>query len=651
MNEVLAEPGEGAARRAEPGHASPRRAEPGLLHNRAFVLLWAAYGVSAMGDHISEMALLKTLGAASKSNLIQLQAMITFMFMFPFFILGPFNGVLADRLPRRGIMIFADLVRVGIMLSFAFLIALFSPLGTLGTFVPLMIVGIFAAVFSPARAALLPTLVRENQLVRANAMSSGLGVIATMIAVMIGGYLADHYHPQVSFRVDAATFVVSAVLLWFLRPPAGAVSRHRADMGLAALTQAVRYVRQHRRVRQLILVAVVVWSCGALVRSTIPTIVRDIYLPAGYAGLFQEMSGFQARLGGGMLLGALILTALGGACRSEIAITWSLAGIALAIGTLAFSVFAPIRGDLAYHVGGLAIIFSGVFATGVMASYNALLQRIVPNRLRGRLFGLTDLATMAGLLLATGLLGIPRWENIDLWVGWILVAVTLAVGAAAAGSLVIRLRSSAFGPGLAFWWNLNEFYCKWWFRLKREGICTVPADGPVILVANHTCAVDPLLLIASTPHRKLGFLIAEEYTRLPIGGRLTAMVGCVPIKRDGQDVAGTKVALRHLKAGKPLGIYPEARIPAPGEKIEPIEGAAMLALRTNAVGVPAHISGTRYTSSVVAAFFRRHYARVRFGKPIDLSKYRGARPDKEAVGQVARLLMQEIHALGENRGK
>jgi len=633
---------------SEPNSTTRRRNESGLLHNRAFVLLWAAYGVSAMGDHISEMALLKGLGAASTHNLIQLQAMITFMFMFPFFVLGPFNGILADRLPRRGIMIFADLIRAAIMLIFASLIALFSPLGILGAFVPLMIVGIFAALFSPARAALLPTLVREDQLIRANAMSSGLGVIATMIAVMIGGHLADHYHPQVSFRVDAVTFVLSAVLLWFIRPSAQLGGTHHADVGKGALIQAVRYVRQHRRVMQLLLVAVVVWSCGALVRSTIPTIVRDIYLPAGYKGLFQEMSGFQARLGGGMLLGAIILTTLGDALRSEIAITWSLAGIALAIGTLAFSVFAPISQDLAYHVGGFAIILSGVFATGVMASYNALLQRIVPNRLRGRLFGLTDLATMTGLLLATGLVGIPHWENIDRWVGWILIIVTIGVTATAISSLVIRLRSGTFQARIAFWWNLNEFYCKWWFRLKRETVCTVPAEGPVIVVANHTCAVDPLLLIASTPHRKLGFLIAEEYSRLPLFGRLTTMVECVPVKRDGHDVAGTKIALRHLKAGKPLGIFPEGRIPEPDESVEPKEGAAMLALRTDAVVIPAHISGTRYNPGVAASFFYRHHARVRFGKPIDLSKYRQAKHDKETVGQVATLLMQEIRALGEN---
>jgi len=472
-------------------------------------------------------------------------------------------------------------------------------------------------------------------------MTGGLGVIATMLAVLIGGYLARGYAPSVSFHVDAGTFVASAVLLSFIRVPAAELKRHRPGAGWSALKEALNYVREHRRVAQLIFVAVVVWSCGALVRSTIPTIVRDIFDRPDYL----EMSGFQARLGFGMLLGALILTLFGDALRSEIAITWSLAGIGLAIGILALSVFAPVSPTVAYHVGGLAIILSGVFATGVMASYQALLQRIVPNRLRGRLFGLTDLATMAGLLLATGLLGIPQWPNVDRWVGWILLAVTLAVLATAAGSLLIRL-GTAPGPfRVTFWWHVNEFYCKWWFRLRRVGPCTVPARGPVIVVCRHTCSIDPLLLIASTGHRTLGFLIAREYYDLPLAGRLIKMIECVPVNRDGHDAAGTKAALRHLKAGKPLGVFIEGRIAQPGHQLEPKEGAAMLALRTGATVVPAGIAGTRYDPSLARPFFRRHRARVRFGKPLDLGPFLRARPTRETYRQVTALMVEAIDAL------
>ncbi|MBN1489368.1 MAG: MFS transporter, partial [Phycisphaerae bacterium] len=166
-----------AGHRSEPLPVSVSgRAPESVFHNRNFMLLWCAYGVSALGDHLSEMALLKTQDALNAGNLTQLLAKITFVFMLPFFVLGPVTGLLADRLPRRGLMIAADLIRAAIMFCFAWLVATSEAWGPWGPYLPLGLVGVFAAVFSPARAALLPTLIRPRQLIEANATMSGLGV-------------------------------------------------------------------------------------------------------------------------------------------------------------------------------------------------------------------------------------------------------------------------------------------------------------------------------------------------------------------------------------------------------------------------------------------------------------------------------------------
>ena len=160
-------------------------------------------------------------------------------------------------------MITADMVRCVVMLSFAALMAWTSPWGSWGPFLPLLLVGAFAGLFSPARSALLPTLIRPEQLVRANGMISGLGVIATMMALLIGGYLIDTYKkPEYVFRLDAATFVGSAVLLWMLQ----AQRRHRLPShptGFAhAATELVggyRYAMCHRRVLELLAIGSLVW--------------------------------------------------------------------------------------------------------------------------------------------------------------------------------------------------------------------------------------------------------------------------------------------------------------------------------------------------------------------------------------------------------
>ncbi|MCH7632436.1 MAG: hypothetical protein IIB59_04405, partial [Planctomycetes bacterium] len=89
---------------------SPRRRSPatGLLGNTNFVLLLCAYAVSAMGDHLSEMALLKTRNALDTAvDVTPLTAQMTFMFFLPFFVLAPIAGGLADRWSRRGLMVAA----------------------------------------------------------------------------------------------------------------------------------------------------------------------------------------------------------------------------------------------------------------------------------------------------------------------------------------------------------------------------------------------------------------------------------------------------------------------------------------------------------------------------------------------------------------
>jgi 1-acyl-sn-glycerol-3-phosphate acyltransferase len=228
---------------------------------------------------------------------------------------------------------------------------------------------------------------------------------------------------------------------------------------------------------------------------------------------------------------------------------------------------------------------------------------------------------------------------------FVVLATAATLLVVAVGWFTIRLFRSPFPVKVAFWWLVNELYCRWWFRLKHDEFCPIPAEGPVVVVANHTCAIDPLLLIASIPHRKLGFLIAEEYSNVPVFGFLTRMMECIPVKRDGEDIAGTKAALRHLKGGKPLGIFIEGRIAKPGEKIEPKDGAAMLALRTGAVVVPAYISGTTYDDGVAVSFLHRHHAHVRFGPPLNLGEFRHGRIEKEDLGLATTAMMQAILAL------
>jgi 1-acyl-sn-glycerol-3-phosphate acyltransferase len=618
-------------------------APTGLSGNRNFVLLWSAYGISALGDHLSEMALLKTQGALSAEvDVTPLTARITFIFFVPF-LLAPGMGALADRLSRRGLMVSADLVRGAVMFMMAAMIAWTSPWGPWGSFAPLLVVGLFAAMFSPARSALLPTLIRPDQLVRANAMLSGLGIIATMAAAKIGGILADRYEPVVAFRLDAATFMSSAVLLLLMRPPRRAaaelVGPHPSSVR-DDLLGGFRYACSHRHVMELLAVAALVWFCGPLVNSVIPAVVRDVY-----HGTYSAMSNYRAFLGIGFVLGAIIMTLLGDAIRGGIAITWGLFGISAAIAIFASSVFLPADPATLAAVGAVGVVLAGMFGVAVMASFHSLLQRTVSDRYRGRVFGVQDVCCTIALLTATGALGVPGWARVDRWVGFILAGVAVMTFIAGLVTMSIRLRRGPLGKTLTFAENLNELLAKTWWRFQRVGRSTVPRTGAVLVTANHTCSADPLFLCAAVPYRPISFVVAEEYTHWPIIKFFLRVVECIPVKRDSRDTEATKQAIRHLRDGKAVGIFIEGGITGPDEVPRPRDGVAMLALRTGAMVIPAYISGVAYHESIVRGLLARHRARVRFGPPVDLNEFREGERSREAIRAATNKIYAAVKAL------
>ena len=625
-----------------------------IFSNRNFLLLWAAYGVSAMGDHLSEMGLLKLQDALdpAKTDTTRVQAVMMFVFMLPFFLLGPVCGWIADRLPRKWIMIAADVIRAAIMAEMlAVLMGLHrwllpshlqtGPLPLSVAVLPLLACGLFAALFSPARLSLLPTVVRPDQIVRANALTSGLGMIATIASAVLGGYLVTHFDVVWNFRTDAATFVFSAFCLLLVRPPRGRHASAASHGSLAAIIDGLRYVRRHRRTGEVIFVAAVLWTGASVVSSIIPAMVKNVF-----GGTYQDIGIYKGLLGVGLILGSIALTLLGSSLKSELAISWSLkfAGLSGILMTLAVAFRWPA------WICAVGLVGLGFFGAGIQVSVNAFIQRIVPDHFRGRVFGVTDLCCMTGLLLATGLLGIPSWPNIDQHITWIMALTSLALLAAGVWTTRVRLYRGRFGPAITFWRNLAELHNRLITRVRRDGRCTVPLTGPVIVAANHNCSLDPLLLISTSPNRYPSFMVAREYLEFPVFGRLIRMIGCIPVNRTGVDTASVKAALRHLGAGGIIGLFPQGRIHHPDEIGEIHEGVGMLALRGGATVIPAHISGTHYSDNVMAPFFRLARAVVRYGPPVDLSPWHGREKDRDAYREAALHIMEQIESLKARTG-
>lgn len=163
-------------------------------------------------------------------------------------------------------------------------------------------------------------------------------------------------------------------------------------------------------------------------------------------------------------------------------------------------------------------------------------------------------------------------------------------------------------------------YCILWHRLETEGWAPLPHSGPAILISNHTCGIDHVIL-QSASRRLLGFLIAREYYESRWLNGICSYIGCIPVNRDGRDLAAIRAALRALGEGRVLPIFPEGRIlPESGRRLGEMKpGSAYLAIRAGVPVIPAYITGTPETDEILDSLIMPSRARVVFGEPIDLS--------------------------------
>lgn len=233
--------------------------------------------------------------------------------------------------------------------------------------------------------------------------------------------------------------------------------------------------------------------------------------------------------------------------------------------------------------------------------------------------------------------------------------LALTVYAAAAALLVLRLlRRCPDGWQVWLLHVVARFYTPFVFRQRIAPECPLPRRSGALLIANHRSPVDPILIFSASPlkcegHcvRRLEFLTAAEYCHL--GGPLefiTRNMGSIPVARSGRDTAPVKEALRRLKAGHLVGVFPEGRINTGAGLLPGNPGIAWLALHAQVPVVPVFVHGSPLGTDMVRPFSTFSRVRVCFGTPVNLSAYSGRRINQELLQEVTERLMDELARLG-----
>lgn len=171
--------------------------------------------------------------------------------------------------------------------------------------------------------------------------------------------------------------------------------------------------------------------------------------------------------------------------------------------------------------------------------------------------------------------------------------------------------------GIGF--RLCELYGRWFHALRVVGIENVPRErhpGALIVVSNHTAGVDPVLIQAACRF-EVRWMMAEDM-RLGVFEKFWEWAGVISVDRTGRDLRGTREAVRHLRAGGVLGVFPEGGLERPRRQVRRFHaGVGLLIRKTGARVLPAIVDGTPTVDRAWASLYRPSRSTVTFEPIID----------------------------------
>ncbi|MFG2871031.1 lysophospholipid acyltransferase family protein [Streptomyces sp. NPDC048338] len=189
------------------------------------------------------------------------------------------------------------------------------------------------------------------------------------------------------------------------------------------------------------------------------------------------------------------------------------------------------------------------------------------------------------------------------------------------------------------------------FRPRIEGLEHVPDDGAAIVAGNHLSFSDHFLMPVVL-RRRITFLAKQEYFTGPgLKGRLTAAffrsAGQIPVDRSGKEAgqAAIREGLGVLAKDELLGIYPEGTRSHDGRLYKGKVGVAVMAITAGVPVVPCAMVGTFEIQPPGKVVPKLKRVTIRFGAPLDFSRFAGMEGEKAAIRAVTDEIMYEILAL------
>ena len=549
--------------------SNPHGSYGGLLRIRGFPPLLATAFLGALNDNLYKIVvslMAVNLGAASGDT--HYLALAGALFVLPYLLFSGYAGWLADAFSKRTVLIVTKSFEIVAML------AAFAALSS-GN-LDLMLAVIFltalqASFFSPAHYGILPELLPEKELSRANGLDELCIFVAIILGTTAGAALYGLWQDQI--QLIALVLVAIAVLgtvssFGIGRVPQPTTHRKFVLFPWSEVFTGLKHLAGNRALKLTVLGITYFWFLGALLQLGVILFGKQaLGLDDARAGLLLAAIAIGVGLGSaaaGRLSGDKVelgLVPLGsiGIGISALLLAWSPPSFGLALASLILLGFS----------GGLFVV-----------PLNANLQQRSPADERGRLIGTTNFLNMLGVLLASGALWLfsdalklPAPEMV-LVIGLITFAVTV---------YVLYLLSD-FVIRFSLWLFTCSIY-----RIRIVGTENLPRRGPALLVCNHVSFVDGLL-VGACMQRFIRFIMYRAYYDMPGLHWILRQMHAIPIGENPKLIKAAMLKAREeLQAGHVVCIFAEGSLSRTGNPLPFRRGVEKILAGLDVPVIPVHL--------------------------------------------------------------
>ena len=564
----------------------------------------------AFNDNAFKMTAIITLVAhLGKDNQSTIIAICSALFVIPFLLFSNLAGTLADRFSKRDIIIASKWLEVAVLVLALPILTSGSAAAIYGL---LFMLCVQSALFGPAKRGIVPELVDDAQLSRAN----GFLTAATYMAIILGtalpalliGYLG--LHAIYAVGTCAIFAAIGTTASYRIAPvPAAATRKTSSAWIIPDVVRAVRNLNSDHWARLAVAGLALFGAVSALFQQTLIIYGQEAL------GLSVEKSPMLFPLAAiGIGIGALL--------------TGRYSKHTIEIGLIPVGALGIMASALALSVArnplwiGAIIIFLGMCCGMYLVPLNAFLQRRIPAERRGEVFGASGFLSFSAMVLSSGL----------------FLLLTKVLHCSARTCVLTTAVIASFAAVIACL-RLPGFFVRFWvvrlvhrlYRIRFKGMENLPREGGALLICNHTAWADALLLQAAT-QRPVRFVISRDvFKNWKWAKPIFKLTDCIPIHTSDGPRALARSLQEARKAmvedGSIIAIFPEGQLTRNGSLMQFNKGFEKIARNSSCPIIPAHI-GNIWGS--IFSFYRGkpglkrplkfpYPVSVRFGTPLPSS--------------------------------